>query len=121
PRGRAADITCEDGESCVGGTFDLVASSTIPDALFTWYVDADLTVELTDLNVSPTATTTYYVTVQGEGICENILGEAAAVTVTVSPSATAADIDADNAAICAGETHTLTASSNTVANPVFTW
>jgi hypothetical protein len=75
----------------------------VTDPIFTWYADADLTVKLTDLNVSPTATTTYYVSVQGEGICENIPGEAAAVTVTVNPRATAADITTEDGEICAGE------------------
>src|SRR5690606_5606334 len=89
PSATAADIDADDAVICIGDSHTLTASSsTVGNPIFTWYADADLTVELTDLNVSPAVTTTYYVTVQGEGICENISGEAAALTVTVNPSAT---------------------------------
>jgi gliding motility-associated-like protein/uncharacterized repeat protein (TIGR01451 family) len=122
PTATAEDIDAVGGEICIGDSFDLTASSTsVTNPVFTWYADADLTQEITELNVSPTVTTTYYVTVQGEGICENIPGEAATVTVTANPSATAADIIVEDAEICVGESYDLTANSTSVTNPVFTW
>jgi len=42
-----------------------------------------LTSQFTNLTVSPAATTTYYVTVSGDGVCENAPGDAALLTVTV--------------------------------------
>uniref|UniRef100_UPI001644A5F3 Ig-like domain-containing protein n=1 Tax=Echinicola salinicaeni TaxID=2762757 RepID=UPI001644A5F3 len=118
----AADIEANGGTICEGETFSLTASSpTVSNAVFRWYSDSDLTTEILDPNVSPSNTTTYYVTVSGDGVCENNAGEAAAVTVTVNRNATAADIEANGGTICEGETFSLTASSPTVSNAVFTW
>uniref|UniRef100_UPI001C94D53E immunoglobulin domain-containing protein n=1 Tax=Echinicola salinicaeni TaxID=2762757 RepID=UPI001C94D53E len=118
----AADIEAVGGTICEGETFTLTASSpTVSNAVFRWYSDSDLTTEVLDPNVSPSSTTTYYVTVSGDGVCENNAGEAAAVTVTVNRNATAADIEANGGTICEGETFSLTAGSSTVTNAVFTW
>ncbi|UCS95459.1 gliding motility-associated C-terminal domain-containing protein [Echinicola marina] len=118
----AVDIDADGGTICEGGTFSLTASSsTVTNAVFTWYTDAALTTVLPDTDVTPTATTTYYVTVSGDGVCENQPGDAKEVTVTVNRNATAVDIDAANSTICEGDTYSLTASSSTVTNAVFTW
>ncbi|WP_339870323.1 isopeptide-forming domain-containing fimbrial protein, partial [uncultured Algoriphagus sp.] len=86
---------------------------------FRFYTSQDLTTEITDLTVSPATTTTYYVTVSGDGVCENAPGDAAEVTVTVNPSATATDIQAMGDTICEGDSFTLSATSSTVTNPIF--
>ncbi|SMP32316.1 isopeptide-forming domain-containing fimbrial protein, partial [Algoriphagus winogradskyi] len=59
-------------------------SSTVTNPVFRFYTSQDLTTEITDLTVSPAATTTYYVTVSGDGVCENAPGDAVEVTVTVN-------------------------------------
>ncbi|WP_306349959.1 gliding motility-associated C-terminal domain-containing protein [Flavobacterium sp. '19STA2R22 D10 B1'] len=123
PKAVATDITVADAAICAGETATLTASSTIVNPIFTWYSDASLTTEISTgstYDASPTVTTTYYVTVSGDGVCANAVGTAKEVTVTVNPKAVATDITAADAAICAGETATLTAIS-TVVNPIFTW
>ncbi|WP_215223116.1 Ig-like domain-containing protein [Echinicola shivajiensis] len=118
----ALDIDAVGGTICEGDTFTLIASSsTVSNAVFTWYTDASLTTVLSDMDVMPSTTTTYYVTVSGDGVCENNAGDAAAVTVTVNRNATTADIEADGGTICEGDSFSLTASSPTVSNPVFRW
>ena len=118
----SADIDANGGTICEGDSFALSASSsTVTNPVFTWYTDAALTTELSDTDVMPSTTTTYYVTVSGDGVCENIAGDAKEVTVTVNRNATEADIDANGGTICEGDSFTLSASSSTVSSPVFTW
>src|SRR5690606_39523144 len=112
----------------IGGTIFLgdrcmlpISSSTVTNPVFTFYEDEALTTEITDLEVNPTVTTTYYVTVEGDGFCENAAGDAAELVVTVNPAATAADIDAMGGTICLGDSFMLSATSSTVTNPVFTF
>ncbi|WP_211657650.1 Ig-like domain-containing protein [Parapedobacter composti] len=118
PRATAGDITVNDATICAGESVTLSATSAVADAVFRFYADAALTTEITDLTVSPSATTTYYVTVSGDGVCENAPNTAAELTVTVTPRATAGDITVNDATICAGESVTLSATS-AVANAVF--
>ncbi|AWW31582.1 hypothetical protein DN752_16440 [Echinicola strongylocentroti] len=118
--GSAADIEAAGGAICSGGSFTLSASSTISNATFRWYTDAALTNQVTERDVSPTNTTTYYVTVEGDNVCENLPGESKAVTVTVNRIGTSSDIQATGATICAGGSHMLSASS-TIENAVFNW
>jgi gliding motility-associated-like protein len=123
PSAKASDIEAAGAAICAGDQATLSASSTIPGAVFTWYSDAQLTHKLgtgATLDVSPMTTTTYYVSVQGTGVCENAPGDAKAVTVTVNPSAKASDIDASGLVLCAGDQATLSASS-TIPGAVFTW
>ncbi|RYE21973.1 MAG: gliding motility-associated C-terminal domain-containing protein [Sphingobacteriales bacterium] len=112
---------------CIGNSVTLTAtSSTVTAPIFSWYNDASLTQKVFEgasfATGALTATTTYYVTVKGDNKCENASGNGKAITVTVNPSATANDIlvngDLD---ICSTSQTVLTASSNTIANPVFTW
>ena len=88
PTATEDDIIVNDLNICTGGNVDLVASSSITNPIFTFYSDAELTSEITNLNVSPTVTTTYYVTISGDGLCENLPGDAAMITVTVSDPGT---------------------------------
>lgn len=102
------------------------SSSTVTNPIFVWYSDAALTnmvfagAAFTTPAIS--TTTTYYVTVSGDNKCANTFGNAKPVTITVNPQATASDLNlAGVSTICSGSTVTLTASSTTVADPVFTW
>src|SRR5690606_22211273 len=78
---------------------------------------------------SLTATTTYYVTVEGTGICENAPNNGRAVTVTVTPRGKADFILITGPiAACEGENITLNAVLNplnpanpAIVNPVFKW
>src|SRR3546814_17703584 len=84
-RATAADITASDATSC-GQEVTLTASSTVDAAIFNWYSDAALTDLVhtgAEYPVNPAATTTYYVTVQGTGVCENAPDAGKPVTVTV--------------------------------------
>jgi len=130
PAATAADISITGAESsvCAGSTATLTAgSATVTNPVFTWYTDAALTNAVftgpTFSIAGLTATTTYYVTVRGDNKCDNTSGSGRPVTVTVNPSAQAADINISGipASICPGSSVTLTASSTTVSNPVFTW
>ena len=88
PTATAGDLLTTNFDICAGGSVELAASSSITNPVFTFYTDADLTMQLTDLEVMPTQTTTYYVTVSGDGVCENLPGEAAMITVNVSDPGT---------------------------------
>ncbi|MBB6501399.1 putative Ig domain-containing protein [Pedobacter cryoconitis] len=113
---------------CSGTNAVLTASSiTVTNPVFTWYSDAALTDVVatgpTFTIPSVTATTNYYVTVKGDNRCVNEAGTAKQVTLTVNPPASASDITVSGvpASLCSGTSVTLTASSTTVTNPVFTW
>ncbi|RYZ98599.1 MAG: gliding motility-associated C-terminal domain-containing protein [Sphingobacteriaceae bacterium] len=94
--------------------------------MFTWYRNATLTdvafVGSTFTTPVLTTSTTYYVTVSGDNKCENSPADAKAISIIINPSATAADINLSGiSTICSGSTVSLTASSTTVTNPIFTW
>ena len=88
PTATAGDLLTTNFDICAGGSVELAATSSVNNATIRYYTDADLTMELTDLEVMPTQTTTYYVTVSGDGVCENLPGEAAMITVNVSDPGT---------------------------------
>ncbi|WP_316791086.1 putative Ig domain-containing protein [Pedobacter frigoris] len=130
PPALASDInvTGADNPLCSGTSASLVASSTtVTNPVFTWYTDAALTNPVwtgaTFNTPVLTATKTYYVTVRGANKCANTAANAKVVTITINPPALASDINVAGAGspLCAGTTATLTASSTTVTNPVFTW
>jgi gliding motility-associated-like protein len=125
PRATEADITAKSDTICKGEQVTLTANTTaITQGIFTWYSDAKLTNKLftgSDFTVNPEVTTTYYVTVQGTGLCENAPEHAAAVKVTVNPRADSTDITVTGATICIGDEATLHAGSSTITNPVFSW
>ncbi|SMC77525.1 Ig-like domain-containing protein [Pedobacter africanus] len=122
----AADITLADKTICAGNTTVLSASSTtVSNPVFKWYRDASLTdLAFEGPNFTTpalTLTTKYYVTVSGSNACANDVLSAKVVTVTVTRNAVVTDIIAADQSICAGNSAALTASSTTVASPVFTW
>ncbi|WP_442589040.1 putative Ig domain-containing protein [Pedobacter sp. AW31-3R] len=129
PTGTSGDfaVTGNGTPICAGTTASLVASSTtVTNPIFTWYSDAALTIPVfTGATYSPTltATTTYYVTVSGDNVCESLPADAKVVVVTVKPAAVATDLtlNGNPTSVCAGTAVALTASSTTVTNPVFTW
>ena len=88
PTATAGDLLTTNFDICAGGSVELAATSSVNNATIGYYTDADLTMQLTDLEVMPTQTTTYYVTVSGDGVCENLPGEAAMITVNVSDPGT---------------------------------
>jgi hypothetical protein len=112
---------------CSSSTTTLTASSlTVTNPVFVWYSDAALTnmvfAGATFVTPAISTATTYYVTVSGDNKCANTFGNAKPVTISINPPATASDINlAGISTICAGSTVTLTASTTTVNDPVFTW
>jgi len=130
PPATAADINVSGATTglCAGAQVTLRASSaTVPNGVFTWYSDAALTTVVSNLADFTTPqlalSTTYYVTVQGANRCENAPSDAKVVMLSINPIATPADITVSGipSSICAGSGASLTASSTTVVNPVFTW
>ncbi|PTT01742.1 hypothetical protein DBR11_06560, partial [Pedobacter sp. HMWF019] len=128
PPATSADVSVSGTTNglCAGSSTQLTASSTtVTNPVFTWYTDAALSNAVFTGAVFNTpalnGNTTYYVTVRGDNKCENTAATAKAITISVNPPATAADITANGTSICAGTTTQLTASSTTVTNPVFTW
>ena len=123
-----ADLTVSPTATLCGpGSATLMASSgTVTNPIFTWYSDAALnTVAGSGANFTTpllAASQTYYVTVKGDNRCESAVADAKTVNVIVKPFATAADLTVSTAAeICGSGTATLTATSTTVTNPIFTW
>jgi gliding motility-associated-like protein len=113
---------------CAGATTTLTATApTVTSPVFTWYADAALTTVAhngTPFLTGPlAANTTYYLTVSGTNKCENAAGDAKLVTIMINPPAEPADITVTGvpASTCAGSGASLTATSTTVINPVFTW
>ncbi|MBI6116760.1 Ig-like domain-containing protein [Salegentibacter maritimus] len=88
PSATSDDPVVSDAEICLGASIALTASSEVENASYRFYADADLTTELESTEVSPKVTTTYYVTVSGDGVCENMPGEAAMITIEVNESGT---------------------------------
>ena len=123
PRGLRSDIIAADQTICVGDKVTLSASSNISPAEFTWYSDALLQDRLfsgADYEVSPAASTTYYVTVKNASTCENTPAEVKEVKVTVRPRGLKSDIIAVDQTICLGDKVTLSASSS-ISTAEFTW
>ena len=108
----AADITLADTTICANSTVKLTATSTtVTNPIFKWYKDASLT---TLLFTGPTyttgaiaATTSYYVTVEGDNKCANTAADAKTVMVTVR-DVPVPIIAASAISICVGDTTTLT-------------
>ena len=130
PSGMPGDINISGipASLCAGTAVTFTASSTtVTNPVFTWYSDAALTNALFTGPVYTTAAltgnTNFYVTVQGTDRCPNVAANAKVVLISVNPPAVAADITVSvvPASICSGSGATLTASSTTVTNPVFTW
>ncbi|WP_286971038.1 beta strand repeat-containing protein, partial [Flavobacterium sp. UBA4854] len=123
--GIVSDITAADAIICLGSTASLTASSsTVTTPVFRWYASQTSTAVLStgaSYNPSPIVTTTYYVSVSGDGVCENVINTRKAVVVNVTPLATQLDLTANDRTVCNGSSVSLTASSSNVVNPVFRW
>lgn len=124
----AADIQVSGATAICGSTTTTLtaSSTTVTNPIFTWYSDANLTTVVFTGAVFTTpvltTNTSYYVTVKGSNRCENKPADAKVVVLTVNPPATSADITVSTPAPACGSTiATLTASSTTVTNPIFTW
>ena len=90
PRSTARDLTVSSKSICAGQTTTLNAGTSLVSPTFRWYATADLSsapIHIGDNFTTPVliSTTIYYVTVQGDGVCENLPNTALAVTVTVNP------------------------------------
>lgn len=126
-RAIANDIMVVGTDICASNAATLTASSTtVINPQFKWYADAALTIPLASTATYTTpvlnGSVTYYVTVSGTNKCENLPMDAKAVTINVNPPATASDLMVSPAVeICGTGSVSLTASSATVVNPVFTW
>ncbi|SFH35016.1 immunoglobulin domain-containing protein [Pedobacter insulae] len=91
PKALATDIDAPGITICQGLSTNLTASCnlvTIPNPTFKWYANADLTGLLatgSSYSVTPTTTTSYWVTVEGTATCQNAPNSAKQVTVVVTP------------------------------------
>lgn len=129
PSATPADISIAGANApfCTGTKASLTASSTtVVNPKFTWYSDAALTIPVSNVALYEpviTASTTFYVSVNGDNICQSTPANAKVVTITVNPPAVATDITVKgaDAPFCKGAKASLTASSTTVTNPKFTW
>ncbi|RYE23932.1 MAG: T9SS type B sorting domain-containing protein [Sphingobacteriales bacterium] len=124
----ASDIQINGSKSvCNSSPTTLTATSaTVTNPIFTWYSNANLTTKVFTGAVFTTpvltSNATYYVTVKGSNKCENVVGSAAVVSLTINNSAVAADINVTGTTtLCASASAVLTASSTTVTNPIFKW
>ncbi|SKB65779.1 conserved repeat domain-containing protein, partial [Sphingobacterium nematocida] len=134
-RALAADISVQGVTICEGDNTTLTAALSsgkqINNPIFKWYSDATLTtLEHTGASFTPspalTATTSYFVTVQGTGVCENLPAEAKEVAVTVTPRGKAGFITIDGPSeVCEGENikfeAILAQPTPSIINPVIRW
>jgi hypothetical protein len=123
PRAAADDITANGTTICSGLTASLTASASgVTSPAYNWYETqtsmAVLSSAASYTTPALTATTTYYVSVSGMGLCENATGGRKAVTVTVNPVPTVTITN--QGAVCAGSTRTLDYTSNPTAGSA-TW
>jgi gliding motility-associated-like protein len=112
-----------EAQACPGSTVTLMVSNPVPNITYNWYAAAvggnSIGTGTSFQTPAINATTTFY----AEGASGTAVSTRTAVTVTLKPNATAADITVtgQTAAVCSGSGASLTASSSTVTNPVFTW
>lgn len=116
----STDISIKDTTVCGPLSLSLKATSTtVANPVFKWYSDVNLSALLhtgdTYTTPSLSATTNYYISVNGTGVLENIAGNGKKITVTVLATPATPIISADKPGICAGDTATLS-SSNTSGN-----
>jgi len=126
PRADIGNISKHDTTICIGSAVNLamLASAVgVNSPIFHWYTTVNGSTVVNPLTVTPTDTTTYYVSVEGSNYCEglnNVTGRAA-VTVNVRQRSTAsANINKHDTAICIGNAVNLTtlASAVGVNNPI---
>ena len=126
----ADHIDKRDTTICRGDSANLNTLVSAPDVInpvFRWYATATTLTQLSSTIVSPTNTTTYYVSVSGTNFCEGASNSTGrkAVTVTVNiPPTAPTNIGATGGAttVCYGITTTLTASGGTEGtSSVYQW
>src|SRR5690606_26706766 len=79
---------------------------TVSNPLITFYRVETLSTEIMNATVTPTVSSNYYVTVTGDGVCANPVGEAAVIHVNVVVTA-APTIDNANPEYCENDNKTL--------------
>ncbi|MCE7053620.1 BspA family leucine-rich repeat surface protein [Algoriphagus sp. AGSA1] len=85
PNATTSDIQVESWEICAGEIVPLEASSTtVANPVFTFYLDADLTQMIESSEIEVFQDTQVYVTVKGDGVNENLPGEAAIIDIKVN-------------------------------------
>jgi hypothetical protein len=107
------------------------SAASITNPIFKWYTSADRTGPITSgsggvltLTNLAAGTHNYYVSVTGDGKCENTPNTLKQVTIVVKPLAVAADISVSGSpsgSICPGSNVVLTPLAAGVTNPVYTW
>ena len=103
-------VTVNNATICYGQTSTLTATPTVPGGTYTWSNGGSTQ----SINVNPSTTTTYTVNYSTAAGCA---APVASGTVTVNPTPT---ITATSATICAGQSVTLIATTNTQGGS-FTW
>ncbi|MFI2743108.1 gliding motility-associated C-terminal domain-containing protein, partial [Zhouia sp. PK063] len=107
PRGTASDIQVDDQTICFGSDAVLMPTApSITNPVFMWYASNDMSSPIMDGDTNGSITysinngvlsinglpsnsmITYYVSVMGAGICENLPGNLASATVTVNTAET---------------------------------
>ena len=103
-------LSVNSGSICSGQSFALTGTASVPGGVYSWNTGGNLQT----INVSPLTTETYTLNYSTNAGCTAL---AATGTVTVLPVPT---ITATSANICAGQSATLTATSN-IPGGVFSW
>ena len=103
-------LSVNSGSICSGQSFALTGTASVPGGVYSWNTGGNLQT----INVTPLTTETYTLNYSTNAGCTAL---AATGTVTVLPVPT---ITATSANICAGQSATLTASSN-IPGGVFSW
>jgi hypothetical protein len=116
---------CENSETTLTATVS--NGSGITNPVFKWYSDDSSIAAVlhtgSEYNIQALlVTTTFYVSVEGDGYCETLPGNRKNITVTVTPRSTGNIITADDVTICSGTGTTLTANATDVTgSSTFRW
>ena len=111
---------------CHGSSATFTASAPqVPNPIFRWYTSqtdptpihtgAELTVP------AITAATSYYVSVMGDGICENLINDRTETTVTVTDALIPGSVSTAISQTCKGNTVTVTGTPSSGGTGTFTY
>jgi hypothetical protein len=123
----AANIITRDTTICSGSVnlSTLVSAQGIANPHFRWYYSEAGVLQMTNLTVSPTVTTEYWVSVEGDNHCEGSTDTNGRKKVTVNRgigNSTSNLVTTSNVTICEAQNVTLTGScSSQVTNPTYYW
>ncbi|RBL93283.1 Ig-like domain-containing protein [Chitinophaga flava] len=123
----AKPVPASDSVTVCAGTSATLSVTPVPGVTFNWYdaatggakLASDTSTYMTPANLA-VGTYKFYVEAVNGNSCTNTGGRAV-ITLTVTSTSTAADINIANETICLGDTAVLTPTSTTVPNPVFKW